>query len=183
MAILLIDELRQHVEFPTGSDADDALQRLLDLTEAEIVRAAGPTGETTEYVDGRWLTGLILSRPIASLSSVTVDYDGTPIVLSADDYRFTEGGYVLHRLATGTNAATYWYGTVQVTYTAADDAALRAGVQIDLVRLAINSTPSVTSRSLGDWAETYALNSVFNPYIERDLILARLAPAAGMLVI
>lgn len=182
MPILLIDELRQHVEYPTGSDADEALQRLLDATEAEIVRAAGPSGDVTEFVDGGWTT-LILSRPVTSVTSVTVDYYGSPLVLSTDDYRFTAGGYVLHRLWNGTNPAGFWSGKVMVTYTPEDDAALRAGVQLDLVRLAINSTPGLTQRQIGDWSETFSASSVMNPAIERDLILARLSSTPRMLVI
>lgn len=182
MAILLIDEIRQHVEFPTGDDADDALQRLLDATEAEIVRTAGESGSVTELIDGGWPT-VILSRPIDSLSSVTVDYDGTPLVLSTDDYRYTAGGYVLHRLTTGTNPSSHWSGKVRVVYIAQDDDALRAGVQVDLVRLAINTSPGLTARTIGDWSETFAASSVYNPSVERDLILSRLAPAPAMVVL
>jgi hypothetical protein len=180
--ILTVDELRQHVDFPTGSDADDALQRLLDASEADIVRAVGAPGAVTEYVDGGWTT-LITSRPIASLTSVTLDFDGTPLAVETDDYRFTTGGQVLHRLATGTNPGYYWSGKVEVIYTPADDEAIRAAVQVDLIRLALSVSPGLTGRTIGDWSETYAANSAYNPDIARELILSRLSGPPGMVVI
>lgn len=182
MAILTVDELRKHLDHPSGEDADDVLQRLLDAATAEVERLTG-TASVTELVDGGWET-LILSRPIGSVTSVTVDFDGTPLLLAADDYRHLAGGYVLRRLSNGTNPGSWWTGTTQVVYTPTPmDAALIEAVIVDLVRLDISTHPGLQSMTIGDWSETYASNSVYNPSIEREYILARLTPDGPRVVV
>src|SRR5688572_3893817 len=131
MTILTVAELREHV--PTTL-VDDAVQRLLDAAEAEIVRVAGAPGATTELLagGGRFLT---LSKPAASFTSVTETRFSDVTVLAADDYLVHPGGYLLERQTGGTHSRHTWFGQVAVIYTPVDDADIRIGVQIDLMNL------------------------------------------------
>src|SRR4051812_3591782 len=98
MTLLTVDQFREHVE---TSLVDDAIQRLLDDAEAEIIRYAGALGSRTELVDGG--SGrLVLTRPVGSITSVTETFGTTDTILAADDYR-QRNVYVLERLYTGTN--------------------------------------------------------------------------------
>lgn len=181
MAILTITELRKSVEYPTGSDADDALQLLLNASETAIVERAGASGDVTELVSGGW-PQLILTRPAASITSVTEDFDYAPVVLATDDYRYIAGGYVLHRLATGTNPSHRWRRTIQVVYTPVGDLATRSVVQIALVRLFLNHHPGLTYQMIGDWTEKYA-DATMDYAVEQDLILSTLVSDQGMVVV
>lgn len=152
--ILTVAEVRKHVTYPEGTDADDALRTLLELAEATIERVAGPLGPVSELLDGG-LPTLITTRPVDSVSAITQDIDGTPLLLAADDYRHSPSGYVITRLGAGTNPGTYWTGVVQVDYIPSSDVEARVEAQIALVRLAIDQHPGLTSLRVGDWAATF----------------------------
>ncbi len=173
MALLTVPQLREHVETPLP---DAAVQRLLDDAEAAITAQVGPVGTVSETIQGGYST-LILSRPVGAVTSIVAN--GT--TLAANDYR--AGSYVLSRLTGGTNPASYWAGSVVVTYTPADDTATRQRVQIELVRLALTYNPGLTSETIGDWSQTFASNSVYNYQIERDGILATLGGSTYMAVL
>lgn len=168
MAILTVDEYREHV---TTALEDDALQRLLDAAEADIVRYAGDGGEVTEYVDGqgRFIT---THRPIGSVTSVAEVYGSTTLDLSANDY-LQRSACVLERLTTGDHARHCWRGRVATTYLPADDEATRVGVQLDLVTLAIAYQPGVARETVGSWTQQYAA-AVGAHQAEHDAILSRL---------
>jgi hypothetical protein len=138
--ILTVDELREHV---TTALEDDALQRLLDAAEAEIVRYAGDPGAAVEILhgSGRYLT---LDRPAESITSITEAWGATSTTLSASDWLLYPSGLVLERLTTGPNGRSSWWRRVTVTYTPRDDEALREKAQIDLVNLALNYNPGGT---------------------------------------
>lgn len=181
--LLTSAELRKHLpDFPTGADNDDVLDRLLAAAEAAIVEVAGIVGAVTEFSGGGGYN-LVLSRPAASFTSVTEDFDGTPLVVATDDYRLSPSGYILSRLWTGTNPRYTWYGNVRVIYTPVSDTALREVVQLQLVQQFLNYNPGLTSEQVGDWSQTFADNSVMNWAIERDTILSTLRPAGRMSVI
>lgn len=182
MAILTVAQLRTHIAYPTGTDADAALQRLLNAAEEAILEAIGAAGALTELHTGGYLH-LILSRPITTMTTVIEDVDGESLTLASDDYRFTVGGFVLERLSTGTNPRSTWLGRVSTLYTPVADTSTRELVQIELCRIFINHHPGLTSQTIGDWSETFASNSVWNYAMERDAILAQLAPPSGMVVI
>src|SRR6188472_550510 len=137
--LLTLDEARQFVDWPTGDDADNALQTLLDATEADIATVmGGSVGEVTEYLAGGWTT-LIVSRPIASITTVTDDAYGEGATdLEPDDYRYSVGGYVLRRLWGGTNAGSVWGPWVSITYAPQDDLARRQSVQAGLIKATLN---------------------------------------------
>jgi hypothetical protein len=183
--LLTLDQLRAMVPgLPTGDDADDVVQMMLDATEADIVEAAGSTGSRSQVVteDARY-PALIVSHPIGAITSVTEDPYGTPLVLSSDDYRFTPGGFVLYRMTNGTNAASRWPRQVTIVYTTAEDIERRCMVQLGLCRLLVSYNPGLLSMRVGDWSETYqSTNSVSGYTVERNALLASLAPTSAMRV-
>ena len=140
MAILSVAELREHIETDLGNDA---LQRLADAAEKNIDRASGGTGAVTETFNEwgfpRGRDRIIhASRPIGTITSIKErdDPDGTQTTLSADDYR-QEGDRDLVRLRDGTNPRLFWAQHTELIYSPTTDSALRASVQIDLVKLGV----------------------------------------------
>lgn len=159
---------------------DEALQALLDATEAEIVRAAGGTDSVTEFHAGGG-GRLALLRPASSITSITeTDSAGGVVTLAADDYLLYPAGVALERLSTGTNPGSRWYGRVTVTYVPADQDALRRGVQYDLMKLTMSYNPGLTSEQVGQWTRSFASNSAWNTDEERQAILARLLEGPSM---
>jgi hypothetical protein len=180
MTLLTVADFRQ---FDAAEAFEDtAIQLLLDATEAEIVRAAGPAGSATEYVrsGGRYT---YLRRKAASVTSVTeTDTSGTSLVLAADDYALWPAGAVIERLRTGTNPRSTWRDRSVVVYVPADDSDIRTGVQLDLMRLAMNYNPGTTAETIGSWSEQLASNSAWNASKERATILDRLRDGPGMVI-
>jgi hypothetical protein len=177
--ILTPDELREHI---TTDLATSALQRLLDAAEFLIVDRAGAAGTRTEIVGGgtRFLT---VTRPIASITSITETLLNDSRLLAANDYRLRYGGYLIERMIIGTNGRFRWWGDATVVYEPIDDSALRATVQIDLCRLAIDYHPGLTAETIGAWSQQFGSNSVWNNHKERESILSSLDPDMGMLVV
>lgn len=181
--LLTVAELRKHLpDHPTGADYDDALRRLLEAAEAAITQVAGPVDQVTEFSVGRGAY-LILNRPATSFTSITEDFDGTPVALSATDYRLSPSGLVLSRLSGGTNPRTNWYGLVRVVYTPQSDVAQREAVQVLLVQQFINYHPGVLSQTIGSWTEQFASSNNISWAGERESILTTLRSATGMVVI
>jgi hypothetical protein len=179
MAILTVEELRDHVQ---SSLEDDALQRFLDASEEAIIARAGPTGARTEFFDGvgRFIT---LARPASALTSISEEWLGTVTTMQADDYRVWPDGYSLERIPGGTNSRHRWHGLVTVQYTATSDDSLRELVQIELVESLINYNPGLTQQTIGTWSEAYANNSNWNNADEWEAILSKLDLGVGMVVI
>lgn len=179
MAILTVDELRDHV---TTDLIDSAVQRLLDATEEVIVARAGAPGSRSEIVDGggRFIT---LARPASAVASVTETRWFTTTTLVADDYSLRPGGYVLERLRTGTNPRWHWHGDVSVTYTPIADTSTREWVQIELIKLALTENPGLNAETIGAWSQQYVNNSAWNPTLEQESILSRLDVSLGMVVV
>ncbi len=179
MTLLSVAEFREHVTTPL---VDDALQRLLDASEAEIDQEAGALGSTTElaFGSGRYI---FLARPASAFASVTETWGSTATVLAADDYLVHPGGLLLERLSTGTNSRSRWWGQVAVIYTPADDTDIRIGVQLDLMQLMLNFIPGVSMEQVGAWTRQLAANSAWNNSEERGSILSRLAPEPQMVVV
>lgn len=181
MAILTVEELREHVTTDLG---DDALQRLLDATEDAINARAGASGSRTEFFDraGRFIT---LARPASAISSITEEsfYGGAVTTLAADDYRVWPDGYSLERVSDGTNPRRYWYGLITVVYTATVDDDLRKLVQIELIDSTLNYNPGLTSQTIGTWTEQYANNAAWNNAEEWESILSKLDGSGRMVVV
>lgn len=172
MAILTVDELREHVETTLG---DDALQRLLDAAEDAIVAYAGAPGSAVEIVDGGYRK-LVLSRPASAISTIVERRNSVNTTLTAGDFRLRGGGYVLDRLNDGTNRRSTWDELVTVTYTPVDDSDLRAVVQIALCRLLLNQNPGRTQEQIGAWLESFQASKDWNFRDEWAAVLSQLAP-------
>jgi hypothetical protein len=184
MAILTVDEVREHVVTQLG---DDALQRLLDAAEYLIVERAGPAGARTEVLAGGYRL-ISVSRPIDTAQAIAITErspygDDTVTTLQANDFLIHSGGMLIERLTTGDHARSRWYGRPVMAYTPLNDAALRAEVQIDLVKAALSYNPGLTMQQIGSWSEQYAANSVWNNASEREAILDRLSQGLGMVVV
>ena len=93
-SLLTVAELREHVQ--TALD-DEAVWRLLDAAEAEIIEYAGSVETQTEFVRGGGGT-ITTRRPIDTITSIVERTDSyVPVTLAADDYR-VRNSYV-HRPA------------------------------------------------------------------------------------
>lgn len=126
-------QLRMHLETDL---ADEALQRLLDSEEGEIVRRYGEHATATEVLVGT-LAGVLLSRPALSVTSVTEESpDADPLELAADDYVAWYGGRLLTRSMNGTNPAWSWAPRVTVVYVPVSNVEQRRLVLIRLCQLA-----------------------------------------------
>ena len=171
-ALIRADQLKEHVETDLS---DDALDRLIDDADAEIVKRHGPhvTQEDT-FENVAAATAIYLSRPASSITTVTEEIrngDGayTSTVLSADDYKLRRNNLQVERLSDGTNSRTTWGDVVTFEYVPAADNARRIRVTIDLVRLAITYN-ALETEDTGDY-RTASLKHED----ERDALLRGLA--------
>ena len=181
MTILTVDEFREHVSTGLG---DDAVQRLLDAAELEIVRFAGDPDSAEEILDGYGRSRFItLRRPAASITSVTESWPwNSTLSLAADDYILYPDGLVLERIRGGTHSSHAWRGRVRVQYVPEADVALRQVVQIDLVNLCLDYHPGVTSETIGSWTEQFSAAIEANRE-EVDGYLSRLKVGPTMFVV
>lgn len=153
MTLLSVAELKEHISTSLG---DEALQRLLDAAEEQIVAAVGDSGETTELLRASGPL-LALSRVAESISDVVED----DVTLAADDYELQPGSRLVRRLSDGTNARRRWHGWVDITYLPLDDSSRREMAQVALVKLDIATNPTLASQTIGSWSETYATNASY----------------------
>lgn len=152
MSLLTINQIKQHVETDLGRDA---IQRLIDDAEAEIVRHFGPHGDSSNPITEDCEGGgefIFLSRPYDSLTSVTERESEEDTVLETDDYRSYYGRRALKRQSSGTNGRTRWADDVRVVYTA-DDRDRRRRVMVDLLRLEIQYS-GLKSEKSGNYSES-----------------------------
>lgn len=178
MAILTVDDFREHVSTSLG---DDAVQRLLDAAEAEIVRYAGDPDAATEVYrgQGRFIT---LARPAASITSITEYRSRVSTVLAANDYLLYPSGLVIERLIGGTHSSHCWRGRATTVYVPLGDDEIRIGVQLDLVNLALNFEPGKGMEVIGSWTEQFAQAAAGNRQLFDD-ILSRLDLGPSMVVV
>ena len=164
--LLTVSQMREHLETDL---TDEALQRILNAEEAEIVSRYGAHATATEMLpgDGEWL---ILERTPSTITSVTEIADNVSTVLATNDYRIWPKGK-LERLNTGTNARTYWAPIVTVVYVPEDATAQRRGVLIRLVTLAAKYA-GLKSESVG--SGDYSMSSA-DYTAEREALLRSLA--------
>lgn len=170
MSILTPAEMR---EFAPTNLSDDALQIYLDAAEADITAQIGPVSGVVERVTTD--TAYIFpARQVASVVSITERVGTVTTTLAANDYYVWPGGYVVERLVGGTNARGHWTGTVTLTYAPVSDLDIRKRVQIALVLLDLEHKPGLTGRSIGEYSEQYANNSVTNYATSKANILSTL---------
>lgn len=164
MALLTADEVRDHVE----SDlVDDALQRIIDAADAEIIRRLGALASQTEVIPGDGLF-IYLARKASSVTSITERYavsgfSLSDLALAASDYDLLDDGYRIERLTTGTNAASRWNGQATVVYVPQDRTAERKMLLVQLVKSDLKheghlvaTAGDVKVQQLGSYAEERA---------------------------
>lgn len=157
--------LREHVETDLS---DDALQRIIDAEEAEIIRRFGENATQVEEFAVGGLPLLFLSRPVASITSVVERVSDDDTTLTTNDYHH-DGRNVLRRIYTDAdNPANTWGGRVTVTYVPRDMNAQRIKVLIDVCRLNLQYT-GLEREAAGDYAAT---NLDFT--MEREKLFAQL---------
>jgi len=167
MSDLTVVALRAYLETDLE---DNALQRLIDDAESEIVKAHGERSTQTDTFTGETLaTALFLSRKAVEITTIVEEVAGEETTLAADDYRLRYEGRQIQRLATGTNPRSTWGEVVTVLYEPKDDLERRLRVTIDLVKLAV-AYNALDSETVGD----YAARSVKYEQ-ERSALLARLS--------
>jgi hypothetical protein len=168
--ILPPGQFREHV---VTAVEDDALGRLLDAAEAAITEVAGPPGaDIVGLVEGGY-NRIVLSRPAATIVAVREASGSTwNTALTATDYE-TLSGSVVRRIS------GRWAHRVEVTYTPADDYALRIQAQIKLVELELNNPTGIAQNTVGPFNEQIAAG-----YDEqRAAILSMFRHSPGMVVI
>ena len=175
---LTVADLRQHV---TSALLDPALQRELDAAYQAVDHRVGTTAAAVESHRAGSGPLLMLNRAAASISAVTEDATGVPVVLNAADYALRPSGSLLERLTTGPNPRSRWYGRVDVTVVPRVLIAERDRVAIDLVRNYLEFHPGVSSERIGEWQESFEGAGDESGYAaRREEILATLdADAVG----
>jgi hypothetical protein len=169
-----VEQIKRRVE-TTLSDED--LGALIAAAYEAIAKSdIGPPGPVTELLTADAGDLLMLSRSAATVTSIIE----RKVTLAADDYDLATPN-LLVRLATGTHPASCWRGRVEVTYPVDDDSE-RDRIAAELVALDVTHKAGLTSIRIGEFAETYAANSVFNYEIEREAILASYQAGGGAFV-
>ena len=159
--LITVGQLREHVETDLS---DEALERLIDNADVEIIRAYGPhDGERTVTLylvlhQSPYL--LTLPSPAANVSLITEGADDT--VVEEEDYIVEYNGRVLLK------SKFRWLPPVDVTYTPVADNPRRIAVLIDLVKLELEYRGLNTER-VGSYSVAYLDHGK-----ERQNILARL---------
>ena len=158
--LLTVAELRTHVETDL---VDNAVQRLLDDVDAEIIDRLGPLASQTEVHSSGPLTEtslwsyvitgnghhLYLRRKAASITSVVERINQTNYTLGADDYLMLSDGRRVERLQGSTYPALEWSGIITIIYAPVDETASRKRLEADLVKLAA-AYSALSSQSVGD---------------------------------
>lgn len=175
MALLTPAQLREHIETDLG---DDALNRVLDAIEVEIIRRYGPHSDefTEHHTPGCGDSYIFTTRPIDTAEDVTIveTFPGpageTIVTLSTDDYIVDDTSQI-RRIQNGTNSREFWAAIADVTYTPVDDTTRRVMVQVDVARLDLAQLGGA-SLSMGDWQMSQG-----NYQIERERRLRSLQPS------
>ena len=166
--LLTVAQLRMHVETDL---VDEALQRLLDGEEAEIVRRYGEHATASETLPGGG-PEVILSRGAASITSVSEQGldDEEATALEPEQYVSWHGGRLLQRWGD----SSLWPARVTVEYVPTDDSAQRTNVLIRLMALllAYNGT---AAEGVGDYRM-----SAKDYQRERERLLRQVSPRQVM---
>ncbi len=164
MSLLTIGEVRALIS--TGMD-DAQLQAVIEREEAWLIHAYGPhyaAGlSVTETLAGRQMRSLYLRRPIATVTSITVD----GALVDSGNYRMWGNEGRIERLPAGSR---WGEEAIVVVYGPQDDNALRKGALIDLLRLTV-SRSGLKSESV---AGEYSYTAFENTDEERSRVMRRL---------
>lgn len=165
MALLTVEQVREHVETDLVSDA---LQRLIDDADGEIIARLGALAAATEVLQGGG-TFIHLARRASAVTSATERIDDADYPLVAADYELLADGFRVQRKQAGDEPSLRWRGRVTVAYTPESDQASRVRLLVDLVKLAVAYTGDGGS-SVGD----VRVSTIGDYQAERERLFAAL---------
>lgn len=171
MTLLTLAQVREHVETDL---VDDALQRLIDAEDEELLKRFGAPTSQTEILRGGG-THLYLTRLVSTITSIAERVEDTTTTLATDDYDLW-WNQALERKDDGTNARDIWGERVTVVYVPQDQTSQRIMTLIQLVQLAVRYT-GVQSESVG--SGDYAVGNLDYQH-ERERLLRKLEPRGGV---
>lgn len=166
--LLTATEVRQHVE--TGL-TDDALTRLVEDADSEIIDRLGALASQVDVLDGG-VPVLPLSRKASSISSIVERIDQTDYPLADDDFGLLPDGRRVERRQGTSYPSLVFAGRVTITYVPTDETASRKRLLIDLVMLA-SRYMGVRGESIGDgridsFDYKEERNALFAPFLNRN---------------
>ena len=157
--------IRDHIE--TGL-SDDALNELVAQMTAEVESRFGTDDPMTVIRAGDFGTIIRLQRPASSITSVVEKSRNFETIETLDPtlYTLSSGGRTLYR-----HQCT-WSPVVVITYTPVPEAAMREGMIVDLVKLAL-AFNGLESETIGDYSYQVSDNSAAGYESRRQQILGR----------
>ncbi len=171
--ILTVDEVREHVETDLG---DDALERLVDAADQEIIDRLGALATHTDVLPGQGLPALPLTRKASAITSAVERINDVDYTLGSNDYTLAADGYTLRRAQGSTYPNVAWSGAVTVVYVpyggATGELAAREKLLVDLVRL--DAVYDATGQNqIGDVSRTalnhtHERNALFSSMLNRN---------------
>lgn len=167
--MLTVADVRAQVV--ASDQLDSAIQFHIDTAYAEIDNRFGSvSGDIIEYHQTWDQTSIFLRQRAASIIEIVEspypDFSRYAESITADQYRLVDGGRSLDRID-----FCQWHQHVRITFTPYANTTRRAGVAMDLVKLAMRYS-GVSSETIGGQAG-YALSHL-DYETERRKILARL---------
>ena len=167
--MLTVSDVRAQVV--TSDQLDSAIQFQIDAAYADINERFGDvSSDIIEYHETWDQTSVFLRQRAASIVEIVEspdrDFSRYVETLQASQYRLVDGGRVVDRID-----RQIWHQYVKVTLTPYANTARRAGVAMDLVKLALRYS-GVSSESIGG-QQGFTISHV-DYETERRKILARL---------
>lgn len=167
---------------------DDALQRIIDANEAEMVRKIGPHSRVGSPVVETHRGAMSVLSPgqiVGTVVSLEETWDGrTWTTLAADDWILLDDGRTLGRLSGGTNSASSWSPLVRLTYVPRHNLEERILGLLEMVGADVShgvSSGGIASRTMGSWSETYGTGEDSRDATKAK-VLRRLAPNGGIVL-
>jgi hypothetical protein len=194
----LVSPAEVAARYPAAASHDQTdLQLIIDANEQLMntrLSAAGiNTGSSTIVQFAYPASVVLLPERVGSITSISEHWlfadPSSDITLDPTDYRLAPDGTAVERLIDGPNSRDTFGDEITIEYVGFDTLALRKNVLMQLVLLDLsvsgsgasgNANSVLTSRRLGDYAETFSSGaSAFGGGIaaDKENILAQLAPA------
>jgi len=145
-----VAEVAEHIEHDKGSDA---IERLIDSAEEEVLTRYGPHNAQVDFLRGGDMF-LYTLRPVSLVTSIIETVGETTTSLAANDWTSRSGGWILERDQNGTNSRRTWADFVEVTYTPESDDDRRKMVIVELVRVSMMYNAAKSKRT-GDVSFTF----------------------------
>ena len=127
-----VQAVRRHV--PAEAYTDDALVRIIDWNEAEIIRVAGPHDGERELIIETYpgQADFSIKRPAKTIAAIAEGLDEESVPVTA--IRLLHGGYTIRRKSGA------WVAPVKLTYTPVPDNPRRELALIQMIRLDVQDT-------------------------------------------